>query len=252
MSKISFVAKIITFDYKDKTFAYFLLHEQHKKEITYSFMKTTTGERIKLVRSRLRLSQRELAQKMGITTSLVAQMEVNNRALTLENARKIAGIANTSPEWLLGESEFDPSEFETPMDSVSVCYLVEPATLKEGGLSNPTPEQVIEVFRIPKLKPTEKPYLAIQVQGEGISPVQEGDIAVIERITTQSEFVDGRIYVVSVTGTEVTVVKRVSIGIESENLGKLVLTGENSNRPAVVRLEDVKVYKIRALVKHFP
>ena len=215
-------------------------------------MGTNTAERLKLVRKRLRLSQKQLADKIGVTTSLIAQIEISNRALTLENARKIAGVANTSPEWLLCETDFDPSEFAESIDNVSVCYLVDQSILQEGGTETPRPETVMEVFRVPRLKQRANPYLAIQVQGEGIRPIQEGDIVILERIETKGEFVDGRTYAISVTGTGLNVFKKASLGLEGSSLGKLVLTGEGGSRPQAVEFENVKMYSIKALIKYFP
>lgn len=90
------------------------------------------------------------------------------------------------------------------------------------------------------------------MQGESITPVQDGDIAILERITSKSEFGDGRTYAISVTGTGVNVIKKVSLGIEGANLGRLVLSSENNSRPQAIGFEEVKMYSIRAVIKYFP
>jgi transcriptional regulator with XRE-family HTH domain len=63
------------------------------------------AERLKIARSLRQLTQAELGNMAGITTSSVAQFEGNNRSPSLANLEKLARALDVSSDYLLGLNE---------------------------------------------------------------------------------------------------------------------------------------------------
>lgn len=59
------------------------------------------GQRIKRRRAELKLSQKALAQALGVTQGAVAQMELGLRSPSLELLPRLAGTLRVSVEYLL-------------------------------------------------------------------------------------------------------------------------------------------------------
>lgn len=70
----------------------------------------TTGDRIRLSRIKLRMTQEELAERVGVQKSAVAKYE-NGRVTNLKRdmIHKLARVLDVSPSWLMGFSESDVS-----------------------------------------------------------------------------------------------------------------------------------------------
>jgi transcriptional regulator with XRE-family HTH domain len=65
----------------------------------------TVGERIKAGRARANLSQRALAQKLGVSAGAVAQWEVGVGLPATERLNALSEALNVSIDWLLGRHE---------------------------------------------------------------------------------------------------------------------------------------------------
>lgn len=65
----------------------------------------TIGDRIKIVRKQKRLSQRALAERIGVSTVGVTQWETNKRNPKADTVQKIADALKVPVEYLLGESD---------------------------------------------------------------------------------------------------------------------------------------------------
>ena len=64
--------------------------------------KVTIGENIKLLREIKKMTQEDLAQKLGVTSSNVSQIESGDRGLSIEKAVLIADALGVSLMDLLG------------------------------------------------------------------------------------------------------------------------------------------------------
>jgi len=62
------------------------------------------GERIREERSKLRMTQAELAERAEISTSFMGQIERADKILSLETLIKIANVLNVTVDMLLTES----------------------------------------------------------------------------------------------------------------------------------------------------
>lgn len=67
----------------------------------------TFSERLKLLRKRARLTQPQLAEKMGFSPGAVGNWESGANPPSRESLRKLAGILGTTEMFISGESDID-------------------------------------------------------------------------------------------------------------------------------------------------
>lgn len=76
---------------------------------------TLFAERLKALRASRRLSQSELAEKTGLSRSLISMLESGARSPRTEHLEALADFFNVDMEYLLGRSEkttvLDPEQF---------------------------------------------------------------------------------------------------------------------------------------------
>ncbi len=60
------------------------------------------GERIKSRRKELRITQKELGDRIGFTKSSISRIEHGSRVVSIENINKIASVLEVDQKWLLG------------------------------------------------------------------------------------------------------------------------------------------------------
>ncbi len=65
------------------------------------------GKKIAALRKELKLSQTELAKKLNTSVSVISRYERDEMAPSIDTAKKLAALLNTSVGYLLGESEND-------------------------------------------------------------------------------------------------------------------------------------------------
>ena len=65
------------------------------------------GKKIAALRKELKLSQTELANKLNTSVSVISRYERDEMAPSIDTAKKLAALLNTSVGYLLGESEND-------------------------------------------------------------------------------------------------------------------------------------------------
>ena len=71
------------------------------------------GERIFAIRRKLKLSQQEVADKVGVSRPSLSQMETGTIAVSLHAIMKFVSLFNTTYEWLLtGKGDMFASEEE--------------------------------------------------------------------------------------------------------------------------------------------
>ena len=74
------------------------------------------GQRIKIARSKAVLSQKELAEKLGVSASMIGQYESDIRRPKFETIQKIANALGVSPLYLMEGNAEDayPGIFRVP------------------------------------------------------------------------------------------------------------------------------------------
>lgn len=63
------------------------------------------GKRISILRKELGLSQTELANKLNTSVSVVSRYELDKMTPSVDTAKKLAKLLNTSVGYLLGEND---------------------------------------------------------------------------------------------------------------------------------------------------
>ncbi|MGN7167923.1 helix-turn-helix domain-containing protein [Paenibacillus cellulositrophicus] len=80
------------------------------------------GDRIKYLRERKKLVQKELAEKAGLTIVQLSRYETNDRKPDPDTLKRLADILETSGDYLLGRTD-DPSP--SPKQSMDAEELAE-------------------------------------------------------------------------------------------------------------------------------
>ena len=68
-------------------------------------MTLETGDRIRVRRSELRLSQAFVAKSVGVSRAAVSQWELGAVQVLGKNLVKLAAVLKTTPQWLMGQRE---------------------------------------------------------------------------------------------------------------------------------------------------
>ncbi|SDX75163.1 helix-turn-helix domain-containing protein [Tepidimicrobium xylanilyticum] len=112
----------------------------------------TIGERIKRLREEKDLTQRELADKIQISYSVMNRIESGERAIRDEELKKIADVLETTADYLLGRTDQRnpdkpelPAEFETPEEAMKFI-LEQNVIMGFGGfdINKMNDEEIVE------------------------------------------------------------------------------------------------------------
>ena len=74
-------------------------------------MSETMGDRIRMHRARLRMSQTDLAKRIGISLTSMSAIEAGHTDPRASRIKKLAEVLGVSTDYLLGHEDKD-SEFE--------------------------------------------------------------------------------------------------------------------------------------------
>lgn len=108
------------------------------------------GQRIKQLRQELDLSQRDFAEKIGVTASALSAYEKGQKNPSVNVAIEIATAYKVSLDWLCGlkdtEPEFEPDQY-TPFDLISallcLMQLQNYDVLESKNKSSPVRELIV-------------------------------------------------------------------------------------------------------------
>ena len=142
------------------------------------------GVRIKKLRSRLKLSQSDFAQKSGISYGGVAEIETGKRSLTVKTIMRICKAFDVDPTWLLtGEGKH--KDLPVIAAEARAEYTAEtkyPAypiinDVPAGFPETPLDDEIRAYFYIPGVP---KNVFGLRVVGKSMEPdLFEGDIVVV-------------------------------------------------------------------------
>lgn len=149
--------------------------------------------RLRQVREKNEMLQRDVANFLGISTSAYGFYETGARSMSAETAKKLAEFFNVSVDYLLG------------LDTNNKRLLPVLGTVKAGY--NYLAEQNIIDYINPYMDIAEpENYFGLLVKGDSMSPkFDDGDYVIVHK--TDGCFESGAICVVLINGDEATIKK---------------------------------------------
>jgi SOS-response transcriptional repressor LexA len=191
--------------------------------------KTTPGERLKSVRTELRLSQAEMAQAIGITQSSIAAYEGRRRAIPRPVLLALEHRFRINHEWVLrGVGErltsarpvkpviaTNPKELESLRRLegedryYAVPYLRDPAAAGAGLIMEEQVEGYCVIHQ--RVAPHPERIRCVRISGDSMAPtLTDGSIVAIDTIPIPLRNLEGRI-VCSRTPDGTVVIKRLRV-----------------------------------------
>ena len=209
------------------------------------------GERVKLIRKELKLTQEQLAQRLGIGKAALSMIETGKAGLTTRNRNILVQELNVNPDWLdTGEGrmfhvEPDLQSFllrtdsSLPMQSVPL-YSIEGTAGLTPLFNNHEAFKPVNFIHIPNLPKCDG---AIYIVGDSMYPLlKSGDIVLYKQLQNIEDIFWGDMYLLSIEidGEEYITVKYIQ---KSDKPGYVKLVSQNPHHAD----KDVAIDRIRAL-----
>ncbi len=210
------------------------------------------GERVKLIRKRLGLTQEQLAQRLGVGKTALSMIETGKTRLSSRNRNILVQELNVNPQWLeSGKGEMfnaDPSlsasfargaEMAMPLQSVPL-YSIEATAGLVPLFEQQEAHCPINYIHIPNLPKCDG---AIYVVGDSMYPLlKSGDIVLYKQLRSLEDIFWGDMYLLSIDldGEEYVTVKYVQ---RSERAGYVRLVSQNQHHAD----KDIEMSRIRAI-----
>lgn len=222
---------------------------------------------IKYLRKRFRLTQEQLAERIGIKRSLVGAYEEGRADPRLNNLATIAKTFNVTVDTLIGTdvSKLPDSEFGSHPDhekggsKLKVLSITVDRNDRENielvpqkaaagylnGYADPEYIQELPKFRLPMLGGGT--YRAFEISGDSMLPLESGTVIIGQYVEHPRDIGNGKCYIL-LTNREGVVFKRVFNYVDER--GKLFLVSDNkAYSPYEVDAEDVlEIWEAKAYI----
>lgn len=209
------------------------------------------GDRLKLIRKELNMTQEQLAQHFGIGKAALSMIETGKSGLSQRNKNVLVQDLNVNPDWLESgvgamfnsERDFVPFKLRTdnslPMQSVPLYSIEGTAGLVPlfNQQNDATPVNYIHIPNLPKCDG------AIYIVGDSMYPLlKSGDIVLYKQIQDINNIFWGDMYLLSIDldGEEYITVKYIQ---KSDREGYVKLVSQNPHHAD----KDVEMNRIRAI-----
>ena len=210
------------------------------------------GERLKLIRKSLGMTQEQLAQRLGVGKTALSMIETGKARLSSRNRNILVQDLNVNPTWLeTGKGQIfnaDPSltasygrgsEMAMPLQSVPL-YSIE-ATAGLVPLFEQKEQYIpVNYIHIPNLPKCDG---AIYVAGDSMYPLlKSGDIVLYKQLHDLESIFWGDMYLLSIDidGEEYVTIKYIQ---RSEREGYVRLVSQNQHHAE----KEVALSRIRAI-----
>ena len=210
------------------------------------------GERLKLIRKSLGLTQEQLAQRLGVGKTALSMIETGKTRLSSRNRNILVQELNVNPQWLdsgkgamfnadpnLSASFGRGSEMAMPLQSVPLYSIEATAGLvplfEQQEAHNP-----INYIHIPNLPKCDG---AVYVVGDSMYPLlKSGDIVLYKQLHDLDSIFWGDMYLLSIDidGEEYVTIKYIQ---RSEREGYVRLVSQNQHHAE----KEVALSRIRAI-----
>ena len=210
------------------------------------------GERLKLIRKSLGLTQEQLAQRLGVGKTALSMIETGKARLSSRNRNLLVQELNVNPDWIdTGKGEMfnaNPAlsssyghglEMAMPLQSVPLYSIEATAGLVPlfEQQSAHTPVNYIHIPNLPKCDG------ALYVAGDSMYPLlKSGDIVLYKQLHDLEDIFWGDMYLLSIDmdGEEYVTVKYVQ---RSDRDGCVRLVSQNPHHAD----KDIEMRRIRAI-----
>lgn len=142
----------------------------------------TLGEKVKLKREELNLSQEELAEKMNYKSKTsIHKIEVGITDLPLSKVKELAAVLNTTPAFLMGWEDKKEKE-NINIDTVTTDYMMIPLYSSISAGYGASDVDFIEMIPVFNLKKNGTEYFAVKVAGDSMEPkIPNGSTIIIKK-----------------------------------------------------------------------
>ena len=207
--------------------------------------------KVKLIRKELKMTQEQLAQRLGIGKAALSMIETGKCGLSTRNKNILVQDLNVNPDWLetgkgnMFNAEPDLTAFRLrtdnslPMQSVPL-YSIEGTAGLVPLFADQTEAKPVNYIHIPNLPKCDG---AIYVSGDSMYPLlKSGDIVLYKQLHNIEDVFWGDMYLLSIDleGEEDITVKDIQ---KSEREGYVRLVSQNPHHAD----KDIEISRIRAL-----
>ena len=207
--------------------------------------------RVKLIRKELKLTQEQLAQRLGIGKAALSMIETGKSGLSTRNKNILVQDLNVNPDWLEtgqgnmfnAEPNFTPfklrSDNTLPMQSVPL-YSIEGTAGLVPLFADQAANKPINYIHIPNLPKCDG---AIYIVGDSMYPLlKSGDIVLYKQLQDINNIFWGDMYLLSIDidGEEYITVKYIQ---KSERDGYVKLVSQNPHHAD----KEIEIERIRAI-----
>lgn len=211
----------------------------------------TVGERVRLMRKQLNMTQEQMAQRLGIGKAALSMIETGKARLSARNKNILVQDFNVNPDWVeTGEgkmfnAEPDLTAFNLrtdrslPLQSVPL-YSIEGTAGLVPLFNQQQQFEPINYINIPNLPKCDG---AIYVVGDSMYPLlKSGDIILYKQLNDVRDVFWGDMYLLSIDidGEEYITVKYVQ---KSEHEGHIRLVSQNQHHAD----KEVEINRVRAV-----
>ena len=211
----------------------------------------TVGERVRLIRKQLEMTQEQMAQRLGIGKAALSMIETGKARLSARNKNILVQDFNVNPDWMeTGEgkmfnAEPDLTAFNLrtdrslPLQSVPL-YSIEGTAGLVPLFNQQQQFEPINYINIPNLPKCDG---AIYVVGDSMYPLlKSGDIILYKQLNDVRDVFWGDMYLLSIDidGEEYITVKYVQ---KSEHEGHIRLVSQNQHHAD----KEVEINRVRAV-----
>ena len=192
------------------------------------------GDTLNMLRKRDNLTQKELAEKLGISFSAISMYERGKREPDFETLEAIADYFNVNMNFLLGK---EPASF-AKISAVRIPVLGKVA----AGIPITAVENIIDYEEIPSSMAETGEYVALQINGSIMEPrMFEGDVVIVK---VQPTVDSGEVAVVIINGNEATVKK-----VQLRSDGIVLQPFNSAYDPMFYTNEDIEHIPVRIFGK---
>ena len=206
-------------------------------------MRNNFSNNLKIIREERKISQQEIADKIGVDRSAISYWESGKSDPTMGNVVKLADILNVDILSLIGgDLSFDNA---TPVDVDSDTIMIPVLGVIKAGTPIEAQEDILEYVDIPKSwTKGGKKFYGLFISGDSMSPkYNEKDIVIFEQ-NEDLEMANGKDCAVMVNGFDATF-KNVSINQAGITLVPFNLDNSDNYKPTFYDIEQIQTLPVR-------